>query len=609
MKFYFTCILSIFMLNLASQEILTDSISEAFVFENRIQTPLSQKAASVTVLTRKELKELPGVTVADKLHNVNGLDLRSRGPHGVQTDIGLRGSSFDQVLVLINGIKLNDAQTGHHVMNLPIDLESIDRIEIHFGSASRVFGQNAFAGAINIITKISDDDFIKVKRGGGDFNLRSDGVVINVATKNFKQSISGEYNTSDGYRFNTDYKIMNGLYQSELDLKGHKLNAMLGYTSRKFGANGFYASEDYKDQYEEVRTILSSLSYSPRLKNAENNIVLRGYWRNNLDDYVFLRENPSYFNNIHTNNQYGLEVNSTFKTKYGILGLGVDAQLVKLESNNLGERERTVVTGFLEHKFQLVSGKVNITPGVQVNQFSDFGINYLPGVDAAYFISPNSKIYASVGQTFRVPSYTDLYYSSPANGSNPDLKPETAFSQEIGYSRKLSPKINLDLAVFNRSSSDLIDRIKNTTPDSLWIPYNISKLRTSGVSSNIAYNNPQSSILKQVRLGYTYLDTDIEINEGITSRYALENLKHQLTAGITLNYTKNLSHTISYRYADRLNLDSYGLLDSRVNFMLKGKLNIFVDVTNILAIEYKETNLVRMPGRWASAGLSYKIGL
>jgi vitamin B12 transporter len=589
MKFYFTCILSLFMLNLVSQEILTDSISEAFVFENRIQTPLSQKAASVTVLTKKELQELPGVTVADKLHNVNGLDLRSRGPHGVQTDIGLRGSSFDQVLVLINGIKLNDAQTGHHVMNLPIDLESIDRIEVHFGSASRVFGQNAFAGAINIITKISDDDFIKVKRGAGDFNLRSDGVLINVAT-------------------NTDYKIMNGLYQSELNLKGHKLNAMLGYTSRKFGANGFYASEDYKDQYEEVTTILSSLSYSPRLRDTENNIVIRGYWRNNLDDYVFLRENPSYFNNIHTNNQYGLELNSTFKTKYGILGLGVDAQLVKLESNNLGERERTVVTGFLEHKFQLVSGKINITPGVQVNQFSDFGISYLPGVDAAYFISPKSKIYASVGQTLRVPSYTDLYYSSPANGSNPDLKPETAFSQEIGYSTKLSPKINLDVAVFNRSSSDLIDRIKDT-PESVWIPYNISKLRTSGVSSNIVYNNPQSSIVKQVRLGYTYLDSDIEVNEGITSRYALENLKHQLTAGVTLNYTKNLSHTISYRYADRLNLDSYGLLDSRVNFMLKGKLNIFVDVTNILAIEYKETNLVRMPGRWASAGVSYKIGL
>jgi iron complex outermembrane receptor protein len=596
------------MLNLVSQEILTDSISEAFVFENRIQTPLSQKAASVTVLTKKELQELPGVTVADKLHNVNGLDLRSRGPHGVQTDIGLRGSSFDQVLVLINGIKLNDAQTGHHVMNLPIDLESIDRIEVHFGSASRVFGQNAFAGAINIITKISDDDFIKVKRGAGDFNLRSDGVVINVATKNFKQSISGEFNSSDGYRSNTDYKIMNGLYQSELNLKGHKLNAMLGYTSRKFGANGFYASEDYKDQYEEVTTILSSLSYSPRLRDTENNIVIRGYWRNNLDDYVFLRENPSYFNNIHTNNQYGLELNSTFKTKYGVLGLGVDAQLVKLESNNLGERERTVVTGFLEHKFQLVSGKVNITPGVQVNQFSDFGINCLPGVDAAYFLSPNSKIYASVGQTFRVPSYTDLYYSSPANGSNPDLKPETAFSQEIGYSRKMSDKINLDVAVFNRSSSDLIDRIKDT-PESVWTPYNISKLRTSGVSSNIAYNNPKPSIIKQVRLGYTYLDSDIEVNEGITSRYALENLKHQLTAGVTLNYTKNLSHTISYRYADRLNLDSYGLLDSRVNFMLKGKLNIFVDVTNILAIEYKETNLVRMPGRWASAGVSYKIGL
>lgn len=610
MKRYLTFLLSFFALNAVGQGILTDSISEAYIYENRIQTPLSQKAASVTVLTKKELRELPGVTVADKLHNVNGLDLRSRGPHGVQTDIGLRGSSFDQVLILINGIKLNDAQTGHHVMNLPIDLESIDRIEIHFGSAARVFGQNAFAGAINIITKISEDDFIKVKASAGDYNLRNAGLMASLATKNFKQSISGEYNTSDGYKFNTDYEIINGLYQSELNLKGHKLNAMLGFTSRKFGANGFYASEDYKDQYEEVTTILSSLSYSPRLNNTANNILIRGYWRNNLDDYVFLRENPSYFNNIHTNNQYGLEVNSTFKTKYGILGLGLDAQLVRLESNNLGERERTVVTGFIEHKFQLASGKVNITPGVQVNQFSDFGISCLPGIDAAYFVTPNSKIYANVGQTLRVPSYTDLYYSSPANGSNPDLKPETAFSQEIGYSTKLSPKINLDVAIFNRSSSDLIDRIKET-PESVWIPYNISKLRTSGVSSNVSYNNPQTSIVKQVRVGYTYLDSDIKVNEGITSRYALENLRHQLTAGFTLNYTKHLSHSVSYRYADRLNLDSYGLLDSRINLSIKRNLtwDVFVDVTNILNIDYKETNLVRMPGRWASAGVSYKIGL
>ncbi|MFK7756503.1 MAG: TonB-dependent receptor plug domain-containing protein [Flavobacteriales bacterium] len=581
-------------------------LEKVTVCENRIQTPLAQKAASVAVITKKELAELPGLTVADKLHHVNGLDLRSRGPHGVQTDIGLRGSTFDQVLVLINGIKLNDAQTGHHVLNLPIDIESIERIEVHFGSAARVFGQNAFAGAINIITSVSDEDFIKVSAGGGDFDLRSVGLSANIATRNMKHYVSADYNESGGYKYNTDYRIFNGYYQSELNINGHAFKPMFGFTQRNFGANGFYASPDFRDQYEEVTTSLAALSYTPRLRSTDHTFSLRTYWRRNHDDYVFLRDNPAFFNNIHTNHQYGLEANSTFKTETGILGLGADVQLVDIESNNLGTRNRTVISAFVEHKFMLLDSKLSITPGVQLNNFSDFGTKFLPGIDAAYFIKQGSKIYFNSGQTFRVPTYTDLYYSDPSNFSNPNLVPETATSQEIGYSARLTKRFSGDVAIFRRRSDNLIDRIKETEDDR-WTPQNISDLTHQGISVNVKYQAKETKLISSVNFGYTYLDSRINVEEGVTSRFNLENLRHQVSAGATLRYGKFFTHSVNYRYADRLNLDAYGVVDSRISFSKSKKISAFIDVSNILDIKYQETNLVIMPGRWASAGLSFKI--
>jgi iron complex outermembrane receptor protein len=83
------------------------------------------------------------------------MDIRRRGANGVQSDVSFRGSSFEQVLLLINGIRMNDSQTGHNSLNLPVDLGDVERIEVIKGPAARRFGQNAYAGAINIITKIN----------------------------------------------------------------------------------------------------------------------------------------------------------------------------------------------------------------------------------------------------------------------------------------------------------------------------------------------------------------------------------------------------------------------------------------------------------------------
>ncbi len=605
----FILFISTFLLSTAQSEETTevDITDEAVISTNRIQTPLSEKASNVILIDHKELTNLPGITLTDKLHNINGLDLRSRGPHGVQTDLGLRGSTFDQVLVLINGIRMNDVQTGHHIMNLPVDAESIDRVEIHFGSAARVFGQGAYAGAINIITKLSTEDYLKVRISGGENNLMSGGVSGNIATQKTSHYLSGEYNSSDGYKFNTDYEIINLFYNSILNTQAGKFNLMAGYTSRKFGANGFYASPDFQDQYEEVRTSMASLSFSPDFQNSNVQFNAKLYWRNNLDDYVFLRENPSFFNNVHTNNQLGAEIHSTIKTKLGTTGIGAEYQYAHIESNNLGERTRDVVSVFLEHKFTLLENKLSVTPGVQYNSFTDFGENLLPGVDMAYYVSSNSKIYFNAGQTFRIPNYTDLFYEDSANSSNSDLLPELALSQDLGYKTKIKQNWELELVAFRRHSENLIDRVKETEDDK-WTPENISDLTSTGASAFIKYSAKESTnLVNHISLGYTYLDSDITTGDNFTSRFNLENLRHQFTSSITFKYIPKLTHTISYRYVERVNLPSYNLVDTRVSYAPSKKWMIGVNVSNLLSENYRETNLVELPLRWISAELSYKF--
>jgi iron complex outermembrane receptor protein len=131
-------------------------LSDVIITENRMQTPFSESARSMYVITKSQLASLPVQSVAEALTYVPGVDIRQRGPMGIQTDIGIRGGTFDQTLILINGVKVSDPQTGHHSFNLPLNLDNIERIEVLKGQGARIYGQNAFNGAINIITKVPE---------------------------------------------------------------------------------------------------------------------------------------------------------------------------------------------------------------------------------------------------------------------------------------------------------------------------------------------------------------------------------------------------------------------------------------------------------------------
>ncbi|MCD4770139.1 MAG: TonB-dependent receptor [Bacteroidales bacterium] len=586
---------------------LVIDLKEIIIKENRIQLPLSGKPSSITVLDSRSFDNVPGLDFTDLLHTVAGVDIRSRGVNGIQNDVSIRGSSFDQVLLLINGIKVSDPQTGHHTFNLPVDLNAIDHIEIYKGPAARVFGQNAFAGAINIITRIPSDN-VSVNALAGDFGLFGGNVSTSFGNIDFRNLISISHNRSTGYKYNTDYNLTNLFYQSEIFTDAGPVSIIVGISDRDFGANGFYASPDYKDQYESVRTAITAISFVPEIKNKNVTVTNRIYWRQNRDEYLFIRSDPDFYRNIHTTNVTGVDINFLITTRLGVTGAGVDFSNPGIRSNRLGNRSRFVSTLFLDHRFVLTDNKLSITPGLQVNLFSDFKNSILPGVDIGFDLSPGIMLFANSGYTYRVPTYTDLHYEDPVNTSNPDLQPEYAFSNEVGIKSKRLNGVTFQANYFHRRSTNMIDRTKEHINDK-WRPENINTIIFDGldISTHLDFTGLTTvlnSVITSIDLSYCFINSEVIDELPEYSKFEFENLRNQAAATINLQYLKGLNHSISYRNYDRVNMNDYSLIDSRISWRNKN-LKIFMDITNILNTMYRETNFVIMPGRWVKLGICF----
>lgn len=425
-----------------------------------------------------------------------------------------------------------------------------------------------------------------------------------ITGKNSHQ-VAFSYNASDGYKHNTDYSLLNAFYEGSIGVGNGKLNLLAGFTDRAFGANGFYASPAYTEQYETVQTGLASISYE--LPIGTTRLTTRAYYRQNNDEYIFIRDDPEYYKNNHTGKTIGLEANWVIPFENSTTGIGVDLNSVSLNSNNLGERERFVSTMFLEHHMEFFNDRLSITPGVQLNNYSDFGFNTLPGVDLGYHLNQSWTVYGNVGYTYRVPSYTDMYYSDPVNEGNPDLKPEYAWNYEVGIKNRRNNVFTTEVGLFIRDGKNMIDWVRASDTDP-WKPVNLLGLRMSGVDmqSTISLHSFLPALFDQLSIKYTYIDAQVSDYESLLSRYALENLKHQLRVGLQLKYGNNITHTITMGYYDRVNLEDYMVCDTRLAFRVP-KFSVFVDVTNVFDETYQETNLVVMPGRWAKAGIAYSF--
>ncbi len=598
-------LLAVFFLSLTISISAQEKISEIDSIEIQgkfISTPYKNANQNISVITRADILHSPATSIDEILQQIPGMDIRRRGANGVQSDIGFRGSSFEQVLLLLNGVRMNDSQTGHNSLNVPVDLEDVERIEIIKGPAARRFGQNAFAGAINIITKANPGKKVKIRAEAGDYETYGLGLNANFGNEKFSNLLQANSNSSQGYRHNTDFEMRNVFYQNQLKIKNGSIRLQAGISEKKFGANGFYSSQNATEQYEELQASIVSLAHQQSFGKFKLNSNI--YWRRGQDMYLFNREKPEIYRNMHIGNNVGGEVNSSYTSNLGTTGLGVELRKEFLASNNLGHRERFVSQVFFEHHFSLLDKKLNITPGISWANYSNEGDFFYPGLDVGYDFNSNHKMYGNISKVYRVPTFTDLYYLSPTEQGNENLVPENAVSAELGYQFQKNG-ILIKASGFIRNSNNAIDWVKDSLQDPTWYAQNVGEIDTKGFEFEI---NHQMLPWLKYSFGYTYLDTEFKRYDQFVSRYVLDNLKHQVVAKLQTRFLEYFTNELVYRYNDRVNLGSYNLLDEKLSFNKKD-FSLYILINNVTDTVYTETFGVPMPQRWFHVGFTYNINI
>lgn len=612
----------------------TINIKEIEIKANRVPVTYYEKSRNLTVIEQSEIKALQANSIIDVLEYVGAVDVRQRGAAGVQADIGIRGGSFEQVLILVNGAKISDPQTGHHNMNIPVDINDIQRIEILHGSGARIYGANAYSGAINIITGTSSKNSINASVSAGEFGLLSGNASVNYNVGAIQNYVSFSKNICNGYIENTDFNISNFLYHSSVDLGKSKMEVQAGYNQKEFGANSFYTVA-YPNQFEATKTTFVN---ARMVSGGKIKIKPGVYWRRHQDRFELFRDNPASWyvgHNYHLTDVIGVDATTGFTSKLGTTALGLDFKTDKILSNKLGDlmNETIEVPGepdglftksahrdnfsfFIDHKKQIKD--VNISGGIMTAWNSDYGFLFYPGVDVSYKLSNTFQFYTSANKSLRIPTYTELYYADPINKGNPNVKPEDAITYEIGV-KSGNKYISNKLTIFERFGKNTIDWVKN--PDDLvWEVMNISEINTKGIElqGKIAMRNIVSEKfpLNYINYGYTYLAQNKQ-TEDLISKYALDYLKHKVYLGTNFEFFKkislNVNGTFQKRegtYSDLSNFEvkypSIFLLNTSLAYKAKF-FNVFIECSNILNEQYNDIGGVLMPGRWFKTGISTNI--
>ena len=595
---------------MAQVVIPTDTAKEVVITENRLEIPFRKLSQNIDVISTADIKTRPARSVPEILSYTGGMDVRQRGPGGVQADLSIRGGGFEQSLVLLNGIKLSDPQTGHHLMAVPVPTSAIERIDILKGPGARIFGQNAFSGAVNIVTMLPEKKSLELQAFGGDFGYFGGQIYFAMPVKNFRQAISASYQSSNGYQYNSDFKLGNILYESGWQITPRQEIRLLGaYSTRDFGANGYYSNR-FPDQWEKIETGVAAISHT--YKTEKLNWQTRISGRSNNDEFRLKRNDPKFYTNTHESEVLSAETHLRYNWKFGTSGIGFEYRTEDLSSSNLGDRSRYNSGIFAEHRIEFMK-KIDLRAGVYGNYYNEYGWQFFPGAELGYQISGALRTYINGGSSYRIPSFTELYYQDPSNLSNDQLKPEQAFTYEGGI-RYLTGRISATLSAFQRRTNNQIDYFRLTSDSAVninkWQPENQNDITFSGISFNtiVRFSAEKKAIRPEsISFSYNYLEADIQTPIGTESRYTLDALKQQWIGGFQFAVMERIHFSVYGKYLIRYSGDPYFLLDAKVAGDLTKHLQLFGEATNITNTEYIESGYVTMPGRWFSAGVRAKL--
>lgn len=627
--------------------LLPDELAEVTVSGTRAPLTIHQSARMVTVLDTMLIRSAPVQSVNDLLKYAVGVDVRQRGAMGIQTDIGIRGGTFDQIAILLNGINISDPQTGHLAMDLPVDLSEVERIEILEGPAGRVYGTSSLVGAVNIVTKTAPG--AEIRLDGGAWATFGGGIRAGLERGRWRNQLSASYGRSDGFSrnaaggLNADFSMVKAFYQGgwsgpQADLRWH-----LGLSGKDYGANTFYSAR-FDDQFEHGLKTFAAFS-----AETKGRVHFRPslYWNRSADRFELFRGDASAVPfNHHLTDVLGLNLGGWFDWRAGRTAFGAELRNEGVVSTTLGETlarprpvrgtdrsytqglNRSHISFFLEHNVVLRRFTGSAGLALVRNTGNGMPFRVYPGADLSVRVGDHWKLYASANSSLRMPTFTELYYSVGGHAADKNLQPERMQAYELGV-KYLRPGISAVASVYHHRGTDMIDWIRDLSQgdDALWVSVNHTRINSTGeelslrLTPALLLGRPEF-FLRSLQLGYSHISQDKELSEQLQSAYALEYLRNKAVAQADFRLAGPLSLNVSWRWQDRVgnyedfssgdgtgiarSYAPYSVLDARLTWEHPHR-SIFLEGNNLLDTVYYDHGNIPQPGFWFRIGATFRI--
>ena len=625
------CLLAGVSFGTAFAQSRAETIDSVTVSATRVPVALHSSARIVTLMDSVTIASTPAETVNDLLKYAMGVDVRQRGAMGMQTDISIRGGTYNQVAVLLDGINITDPQTGHNSFDFPVNLCDIERIEVLEGPAARVYGTSSLLGAVNIVTRKAGEKGVSASLEGGSF--RSFGATASADLKydSGYGSISAGYQRSDGFSrnaaggLNSDYGTFKAFGHGMHDFGRRNLSWQAGVSNKDFGSSTFY-SASFDDQFEHTLKTFAAirsegkgrLHFSPAL-----------YWNHGEDRFELFRHAPEkYPFNYHKTDVAGANLNFRIESRLGQTAFSAEARHERIVSTNLGERRaqpqgvyvcglsRTAFNLFLEH--HVVVGRLSASAGLTTvyHTGNREGIRVFPGIDANFRISDAVRLYASYNTSYRMPTFTELYYSVGGHLADPTLNAEKLRAVEGGV-KILGRGLRAFVSVYYNRGYDLIDWIKDTSAgdDAPWMSVNHTRLNTFGQEVSLRMSLPEllgepGFFFRSIHLGYSHQSQDKALEAHLRSIYSMEYIRHKIVVQADFRFWENLALDFSWRYVDRSTgsdlMVPYSLLDAKLSYAFP-QLNLYLRANNLLNRTWYDFGDIPQPGIWLMAGVACRL--
>ena len=555
---------------------------------------LGSVTRTMTVITRQQIEALPVHSVADVLRLASSIDVRARGERGVQTDFALRGATFGQMLMLVDGVRLNDAQSGHHNGDIPVPLDLVERIEILYGPGSSLFGADAVGGTVNIVTRRDSSEAGAIE--AGSFGLVAGRAQADVSRGELRESLGASFDRSDGFMYDRDYKT--AILRSRTSL-GNQSGLSVSYLWKEFGANNFYGGNAPSREW----TNQTLVAFDHRFGEIAGwSIDGQTSYRTHGDRFVFNQTNPAVSDNRHrTHAVLASASGSRTVAGRGTLTLGLEGGGDWIRSTNLGDHEMARISGYGEWR-QQVGSAVQLEGLLRVDHYDEFGTSWNPSLGAGWWAAQSIRFRGSVARAFRVPTFTERYYSDPANLARAEVGPEKAWAEEAGADILMGGGWLLQTSFFARQDDDVIDWLRATTAER-WQTYNVRDVSTLGFEVGVQKALSSGAF---VHAQYTGINVDAE-TVNLLSKYVLDYAPHSIAVGsaIPLPAGFRVAPRLEYRHRTRSSGDSdYVLLDTRLGRRINRNFDLFIDGTNLFDVSYQEIAGVAMPGAAFSISLA-----